>query len=181
MRRRNISSWLLQIVSTRVNEELRAENRRSVTFRREETARGESAAPASGQGECTRIIKMLSQVIDEAAFLGRSGKRGNWGSLPMGLGQMSCEVDCRHWSTSTKIFQPLRPGQNHAQNHVLRLKQERQPEIKSDLRRLTGVRISPYSPGSRVKGLLVCLNVPCCASRASQLPGCPAAGRGRPC
>lgn len=177
MRRRNISSWLLQIVSTRVNEELRAENRRSVTFRREETARGESAAPASGQGERTRIFKMLSQVVDEAAFLGRSGKRRNWGSLPMGLGQMSREVDCRHRSTSTKIFQPLRPGQNH----VLWLRQERQPEIKSDLRRLTGVRISPYSPGSRVKGLLVCLNVPCCASRASQLPGCPAAGRGRPC
>lgn len=54
------------------------------------------------------------------------------GSL-LGLGQVSYDASCLHQSTSTKIFQTPRPGQNN----LLWLKQEWHLEIKSGLRQST--------------------------------------------
>lgn len=54
------------------------------------------------------------------------------GSL-LGLGQKSHDANCLCQSTSTKIPQTLRPGQNH----LLWLKQEWHLEIKSGLRQST--------------------------------------------
>lgn len=96
-----------------------------------------------------------------------SGKRRHWWSYLTELGQMSQGVSCWHWSTSTKIFQPLRPEQNY----WLQLKQELRLEIKSDLRQLAGIEISPCSSGSWAKGLLVYLNIiqSCCTITESQI------------